>query len=187
MSKTYVFLADGFEEIEGLMVVDLLRRGGIHVTTVSIMGRPQVTGRSDIEVKADCLFEEVTSFADGDMLVLPGGMPGTRYLEEYDPLRKLIASYCGKGKKIAAICAAPTVFGKMGLLKGKKATCYPGMEQLLLDAECSEEEVVADGNITTSRGLGTALVFSLKLIEQLEGPQRAQKVAESVVFLHNWA
>lgn len=187
MSKIYVFLADGFEEIEGLMVVDLLRRGGIRVTTVSIMGRLQVTGRSDIEVKADCLFEGVTSFADGDMLVLPGGMPGTRYLEEYEPLRKLILSYCEQGKKIAAICAAPTVFGKMGLLKGKKATCYPGMEELLLDAECSEEEVVVYGNITTSRGLGTALVFSLKLIEQLEGPQRAQKVAESVVFLHNWA
>lgn len=187
MSKAYVFLADGFEEIEALMVVDLLRRGGIDVICASIMGRRQVTGRSAIEVTADCLFEEINSGMDGDLLVLPGGMPGTRYLEEYEPLRSLIAAYFSSGKKIAAICAAPTVFGKMGLLKGRKATCYPGMEDQLIGAERSEEEVVVDGNITTSRGLGTALPFALKLIEQLEGTQKAQKVAESVVFLHNWA
>lgn len=182
MSKVYVFLADGFEEIEGLMVVDLLRRANIDVTTVSIMGKLCVTGRSSIGVTADCMFEDVTSFEDGDMLVLPGGMPGTTYLEEYQPLQGLIRAYDKQGKRLAAICAAPTVYGKMGLLEGKKATCYPGMEEMLLGAEWSQDKFVTDGNYTTSRGLGTALEFSLELISLLKGAKMAGKVAKSVVF-----
>lgn len=182
MNKVYVFLADGFEEIEGLMVVDLLRRAQIDLTTVSIMGKTCVTGRSDISVLADCLFEDVASFEDGAMLVLPGGMPGTTYLEEYQPLQELIRAYNKEGKRLAAICAAPTVYGKMGLLEGKKATCYPGMEDLLLGAEVSYDPVVTDGNYTTSRGLGTALPFALELISLLSGAETAEKVAKSVVF-----
>ena len=182
MSKVYVFLADGFEEIEGLMVVDLLRRAGIELTTVSIMGKLCVTGRSDISVMADCLFEDVASFEDGDMLVLPGGMPGTTYLEEYAPLQKLIRIYDKADKRLAVICAAPTVYGKMGLLEGKTATCYPGMEDLLLGAKASLEKVVTDENYTTSRGLGTALEFSLELIQLLSDAETAEKVAKSVVF-----
>lgn len=182
MSKVYVFLADGFEEIEGLMVVDLLRRANIDLTTVSIMGNLCVTGRSNISVMADCLFEDVASFEDGDMLVLPGGMPGTTYLEEYKPLRELILSYDNAKKRLAAICAAPTVYGKMGLLNGKWATCYPGMEDLLLGAKYSQEKFVTDGSYTTSRGLGTALEFSLELISLLSGAEVAQNVAKSVVF-----
>lgn len=182
MSKVYVFLADGFEEIEGLMVVDLLRRAGVELETVSIMGRRDVTGRSDITVMADRLFEEVSSYEDGDMLVLPGGMPGTTYLEEYAPLREWILKYDQAGKRLAAICAAPTVYGKMGLLKGRKATCYPEMEGLLLGAEPVTDAVVTDGNYTTSRGLGTAIQFSLELISLLQGSETAEKVAKSVVF-----
>lgn len=182
MSKVYVFLADGFEEIEGLMVVDLLRRANVDLTTVSIMGRSCVTGRSDISVLADCLFEERESLDDGDMLVLPGGMPGTTHLENYQPLRDLILKYDKEGKRLAAICAAPSVYGKMGLLKGKAATCYPGMEDLLEGAEVSFEKVVTDGNYTTSRGLGTALEFSLELIRLLSDEKTAEKVAKSVVF-----
>lgn len=182
MSKVYVFLADGFEEIEGLMVVDLLRRAGISLTTVSIMGRACVTGRSNISVMADCLFEDVASFEDGEMLVLPGGMPGTTYLEEYKPLQELIRAYDKQGKRLAAICAAPTVYGKMGLLDGKEATCYPGMEEMLLGAKASADKFVTDGNYTTSRGLGTALEFSLELIRLLTDAETAEKVAKSVVF-----
>lgn len=182
MSKVYVFLADGFEEIEGLMVVDLLRRANIDLTTVSIMGKKCVTGRSDISVMADCLFEEVVSFDDGDMLVLPGGMPGTAYLEEYKPLQELIRTYDKAGKRLAAICAAPTVYGKMGLLDGKNATCYPGMEGLLIGAKPVTEKFVTDGNYTTSRGLGTAIEFSLELIRLLSGSETADQVAKSVVF-----
>lgn len=116
------------------------------------------------------------------MLVLPGGMPGTLYLEQHEGLRVLIQKQLAAGKKIAAICAAPTVLGKMGLLKEKAATCYPGMENELCCAEAKTDKVVVDGNITTSRGLGTALEFALELIGQLEGVERAEKVAKSVVF-----
>lgn len=182
MSKVYVFLADGFEEIEGLMVVDLLRRAGVDLETVSIMGRKDVTGRSNITVMADRLYEEVPSFEDGDMLVLPGGMPGTTYLEAYAPLRELILKYDQAGKHLAAICAAPTVYGKMGLLKGRKVTCYPEMEDLLLGATPVTDAVVTDGNYTTSRGLGTAIEFSLELISLLTDRETAEKVAKSVVF-----
>lgn len=182
MSKVYVFLAEGFEEIEALMVVDLLRRAEIEVTTTAIMGSLNVKGRSNIEVIADTLYEDAASFADADMLVLPGGMPGTLYLEQHEGLRNLINEQLANEKKIAAICAAPTVFGKMGLLKEKAATCYPGMEEELYCAEVKTDKVVVDGNITTSRGLGTALEFALELIRQLEGVERAEKVAKSVVF-----
>ena len=184
MSKVCIFLADGFEEVEGLMVVDMLRRARIEVQMVSITGDLRITGRSHIEVTADCLLEEKKDFDDIDMLVLPGGMPGTNYLEACEPLQKLLISFQEQGKKIAAICAAPSILGKMGLLKGKKATCYPGMENLLMGAEVEDKKVVVDGNITTSRGLGTAINFSLKLIEQLEGKDTADDTAESVVFLH---
>ena len=182
MSKVYLFLADGFEEVEGLMVVDLLRRAGIDLTTVSIMGKLCVTGRTDISVMADCLFEDVASFEDGDMLVLPGGMPGTTYLGEYAPLQDLIRKYDAEGRRLAAICAAPSVYGKMGLLKGRKATCYPGMEDLLLGASPVADKFVTDGNYTTSRGLGTALEFALELIRLLKDEETAEEVAKSVVF-----
>ena len=183
MSKVYVFLAEGFEEIEALMVVDLLRRAQCDVTCVAIMHDLKVKGRSNIEVMADVLYEDVASFEDADLLVLPGGMPGTRYLEQHEGLRGLLVKQLDAGKKIAAICAAPTVFGKMGLLKEKAATCYPGMEDELFCKEAKTDKVVVDGLITTSRGLGTALEFSLELISQLEGDERAKNVAKSVVFL----
>lgn len=186
MGRVCVFLADGFEEIEGLMVVDLLRRGGIEVTTVSIMGNKSIMGRSKIEVNADTLFEEM-DYSDVDMLVLPGGMPGTTFLGNHAGLHELIMEFARADKKIAAICAAPTILGEMGLLEGKTATCYPGLEDKLFGAKLSEKKVEVDGNITTSRGLGTSITFSLKLIEELEGKERALQVKEDIVFLHKWA
>lgn len=187
MSKVYVFLADGFEEVEALMVVDMLRRAKIEVNTISIMGELQIQGRSKIEVKADLLFEDVTSFDDADMLILPGGMPGTTYLGEYQPLTKLLLDFNSAGKKIAAICAAPTILGKLGILDGKDATCYPGLEDQLGAAKWSDKKAVIDDNVTTSRGLGTSITFSLKLIEQLAGKEMAENVGKEVVFLHKWA
>lgn len=182
MSKVYVFLAEGFEEIEALMVVDLLRRAKCDVTTVAIMGDKKVKGRSNIEVIADKLYEEIESFEDADLLVLPGGMPGTLYLGQHKGLSNLLVEQLEKNKRIAAICAAPTVFGKMGLLKDKSATCYPGMEDELFCGKAQTDKVVVDGLITTSRGLGTALEFSLELIAQLEGNECAKNVANSVVY-----
>lgn len=181
MSKVYVFLADGFEEIEGLTVVDLMRRAGIEVTTVSIKEDTAIEGSHHILLRADTTFG-ICDFSDADMLVLPGGGLGTENLEKCEPLGKLVTSYCEKGGKIAAICAAPRVFAGLGLLNGKKATCYPSVMEELTGAVKSEDAVVVDGNITTSRGLGTAIDFSLELITQLISKEKADEIAESVVY-----
>ena len=182
MSKAYVFLANGFEEIEALAVVDLLRRGGVELTTVSIGASPMLEGRSSITVKADAMFDEI-SMADADLLVLPGGMPGTRYLGEHEGLKALLLEADRRGTFIAAICAAPAVLGRHGLLKGLRATCYPGMEEGLSGADVvTDEEVVRSGHIITSRGAGTAIPFGIELIRVLEGDKTADSVAKGIVF-----
>lgn len=181
MNRVYIFFADGFEDIEGLMVVDLLRRAGIDIQTVSIKDTNEVLTSHKILLKTDRIFSE-TDFSDADMLVLPGGMPGTRYLQEYQPLCELLTRFYNEGKKLAAICAAPSVFAALGFLKGRNATSYPSFMDKLDGAEVCEEPVVIDGNITTSRGLGTALPFALCLIEQLISREKADEIAESVVY-----
>lgn len=181
MSKVYIFFADGYEDIEGLTVVDLMRRAGIDIQTVSIKESREITTSHGIEMKTDLIFSE-TDFSDADMLVIPGGMPGTKYLGEYKPLCDLLTSFYNDGKKIAAICAAPTVFAKLGFLEGRTATAYPTCMDGLAGAIRSEEEVVIDGNVTTSRGLGTAIPFALSLIEQLISKEKSEEIAESVVF-----
>ena len=183
MSKLYIFLADGFEEIEGLTVVDVLRRAGVEVTMVSVMGKKNIVGAHHITLEADALFEEC-DFSDGDMFVLPGGMPGTLHLGEHQYLAELLKKADQEKKGIAAICAAPSVFSGLGFLKGRKATSYPSfMEVIAKDgAQTSEDSVVVDGNITTSRGLGTAVDFALSLIAQLENDEKAKEIAESVVY-----
>lgn len=181
MNKIYVFLADGFEEIEGLTVVDLVRRAGLDVETVSITGSKEINGAHGIRVLADRLFEE-GSLNDGDMLVLPGGMPGTRTLQAHEGLKLLLLDYQARNKKISAICAAPSVLGAHGLLQGKRATCYPGFEEKLLGATAVEDRVVIDGNIITSRGLGTAIDFSLEIITLFLGKEASEKVAKAVIY-----
>lgn len=181
MSKVYIFLADGFEEVEGLTVVDLLRRAGVAVVTVSVTDTNKVTTSHGITLFTDKLFTEI-DFSDGDMLVLPGGMPGTLNLGGYQPLADLLKEFYEKGKKIAAICAAPSIFAKLGFLDGKKATSYPSFMEKLSGANVKEESVVVDGNVTTSRGVGTAIDFALSLINQLEGKEKAEEIAESIVY-----
>lgn len=181
MNEVSLFLADGFEEIEGLTVVDLLRRAKIELETVSIMGRKEIMGAHQIEVKADVLFEEA-DFANTKMLVLPGGMPGTLYLKEYEALRQLILKFNEEEKQVAAICAAPTVFGDLGILQGRKAVSYPSMEEGLTGAEVCYDGVVTDGHITTSRGMGTAMDFGLRLIEILRGKEESEKIAAQIVY-----
>lgn len=181
MSKVFVFLADGFEEVEALTVVDLLRRAEEEVITVSIMGRKNITGSHKIELQADALFEE-TDFSDGKLLVLPGGMPGTRYLGNFEPLTALIKEWNAQGKMLAAICAAPTVFGGLGILQGKEAVCYLGMEDGLAGACIGKGPVAVDGNITTSRGVGTAIDFAMSLIEQLQDREKAEKIKKSIIY-----
>ena len=184
MRSVYVFCADGFEEVEGLTAVDLLRRAGVSVTMVSIMGRTKITGARNISVNTDILIEDIKE--EADMLVLPGGMPGTKYLAGSKPLTDLLTDFYNKGKKIAAICAAPSVFSGLGFLKGRKATSYPSFMEVIAGdgAVTSEDSVVVDGNVTTSRGLGTAVDFALSLITQLENQEKAEEIAESVVYRH---
>lgn len=184
MSKVYVFLADGFEEIEGLTVVDILRRAGVDVVTVSISGNMTVTGSHRIEIGADVLFEEA-DFADADILVLPGGMPGTKYLGAHKGLTELLVEANEKGTGLAAICAAPSVLGDLGLLKGKTAVCYPGFEERLTGAVIGTHTVETDGNITTSRGMGTAIDFALELTCRLCGAEKAAELAKGIIYLAN--
>ena len=183
MKKVCVFLADGFEEIEGLAVIDLLRRAKIYVDTISITDDYMVHGAHGINVQTEALFDEV-DFSEFDMVVLPGGMPGTKYLAGYKPLTELLTEFYDDGRKIAAICAAPSVFSGLGFLKGRRATAYPSfMDVIERDgAKTSTDSVVVDGNVTTSRGLGTAVDFALSIITQLEGEEKAQEIAESVVY-----
>ena len=180
MANIAVFLADGFEEVEAIAPIDLLRRGGMNVTTVSIMGRTTVHGSHNIDVEADTVFEKF-DFTGIDMLVLPGGGLGTKNLKAYAPLLEKVKEYDAAGKYIAAICAAPTIFGMLGLLQGKKATCYGGMEAELTGAQAVTDPVVVDGHIITSRGMGTATQFGLKLLEIFTDKATADKMAAAIM------
>ncbi len=176
----YVMLADGFEEIEALAFVDILRRADIDVSTVSIYDKFEVKGAHGINVIADCKIGDITSLGDG--IVLPGGLPGTTNLENSCDVIDLISKHHNAGKYIGAICAAPSVFGKIGLLKNKKATCYPSFERYLIDACTSNDRVVADNNIITSRGAGTAHDFAFKFVEILKDKDTADKIRSSMLY-----
>ena len=162
----YLFLAEGFEEIEALTPVDILRRAGKQVTTVGIGGKT-VTGSHDISVLSDVADTDLV-LTDADMIILPGGMPGTLNLDASPVVQNAIDVALANGTYIAAICAAPTILGKRGLLNGKKATCYPGMESDLMGAILGEDTVVQDGKIITAAGMGAALPFALKLVVSAE-------------------
>ena len=181
MEKVYVFLADGLEEIEGLTVVDILRRGKVDVTMVSITGSKTVRGSHGIVISADEIFEEA-DLEDGTLYVLPGGMPGTLHLGEKKALCELLARAKEQGKRIAAICAAPSVLGDLGLLEGEDATCYPGLEGRLKGANVVYDEVVVSGQMTTSRGMGTAIPFALSLLASLKGQGEADQMAKGIVY-----
>lgn len=180
MSLVYVFFADGFEEVEALTTVDLLRRAGEVVRMVSIMGRKNVTGSHNISVDCDMVFEEIGKTAD--LLVLPGGLPGTDHLRAHRELNHLLMEQYNDGRLLAAICAAPSVFAGLNFLKGRKATSYPGCVDPSLCGEYVEDAVAVDGNIITSRGVGTAIPFALALIGVLEGQEEADKIAASIVY-----
>ncbi len=184
MKQTCVFLADGFEEIEALTVVDVLRRAGVDVVTVSIKADKAVTGRSKITVFADQTFEEM-DFGKAELLVLPGGMPGTTNLQAYTPLRSLLQRFYEEKKRLSAICAAPMILGELGFLKGRKATIFPGMEEKLIGAQALTDPVVVDEFITTSRGMGTAIPFALSLTAQLLGEEKAKEIKKSIVYGHH--
>ena len=175
-----VLLADGFEEIEALTPVDMLRRAGKKVFTVGITGK-NVTGAHGIEVVADAVPSSLPNDKI-ECLILPGGMPGTKNLDASPVTDGLIGRTRADNGRLAAICAAPSVLGKRGLLRGKKATCYPSFEKFLDGADCKTEKVVTDGLVTTSRGAGTAMDFALELVRLTVSPEKAAELSSSVIF-----
>lgn len=181
MNKIGIFMADGCEEIEGLTVVDIVRRAGINITTISISDKKEVAGAHGITFLADAKKDEV-DFSTLDGIVLPGGMPGTINLGADETVDKVIREFAAGGKLVAAICAAPSVLGQAGLLNGKHATSYPGFEPKLTGAVTSEDPVVQDGNVITSRGMGTAIAFALEIVSYFTDKKTADKLAESIIY-----
>ena len=179
--RVCVLLADGFEEIEGLTVVDLLRRAGVEVTTASITGELTIHGAHGIDVLADKLMEDV-DYKVQDMVVLPGGMPGTLHLGKHKGVKEVLEQFYDEKKYIGAICAAPSVLGNLGLLNGRKATSYPGFEEQLHGAEILKEPVVVDDFIITSRGMGTAIDFALVLMAILIDEKKADEIRTSILY-----
>ncbi len=180
MAKIFIFLAPGFEETEAIVPVDILRRADLEVETVSITSQKEVTGAHGIAVVTDSLFE-ATDFSAGEMLILPGGMPGARNLNGHAGLKKLIAGYHAAGKYLSAICAAPMILGEMGLLKGERAISYPGFEKHLLGATITEERVVVSGKFITAKGPGVAMEFALEIVKILKGDPVAAKIASAFI------
>ncbi len=185
----YVLLADGFEEIEALTPVDLLRRAGVSVTVAGVTGK-KVTGSHGIVVETEMTAEEAFEMlADGhepEMIVLPGGMPGAKNLDESPVVEKFLtaAGECKYNVYLAAICAAPMILGKRGLLQGKKAVCYPGFEEYLIGADVLDERCACawDGNIITGRAMGAATEFALTLVEALKGESTAKELRAAILY-----
>lgn len=185
MAKVYVFLANGFEDVEALIPVDVLRRGGVEVVTVSIVADSQVVETAhQVQIVADAMIEDC-NFSDADLLFLPGGMPGATNLYEHEGVRKAVLAQAKAGKKVAAICAAPAVvLAQLGVLDGKQATCYPGFEKLLTKAQYTADLVTVDGNITTAEGPAAAFPFAYELLAQLVSKEVSGQIAEGMRFVH---
>ena len=186
MAKVYVFLADGFEDVEALIPVDVLRRGGVEVVTVSITDFPLVESSHGVNIEADMQFD-ACNFSDADLLMLPGGMPGSANLYSHEGVCKAVCNQFATGKKVAAICAAPAVvLAQLGILEGKKATCYPGFEKVLAEsgATYTGDLVTVDGNITTAEGPAAAFPYAYELLSQLVNRQTADQIAEGMRFKH---
>lgn len=181
MKKAFVFLATGFEETEATGTIDILRRGGIETTVVSITGNRQVAGAHGLQLVADKLFAEA-DFAEADALILPGGMPGSSNLDACAPLKGLLTKHYNEGKLVAAICAAPLVLGGLGFLQGRRATCYPGFEPQLTGATITGEHAVIDGNVLTGKGPGLVFDFALAIVKVLQGKPIAEEVAGGLLL-----
>ena len=178
----FIFLAEGFEETEAVATIDILRRGGLDVLTVSVTGRDKVIGAHGIAVVADQLFDEA-GFSTDDVLVLPGGNPGTENLNAHTGLRTALLRHHHEGGRMAAICAAPSILGELELLKGKRATVYPGYEDSLKGATVIEDApVVKDGNLITAKGPGMAFDFGLTIVSELMGQEKADQVAAGMLL-----
>ncbi|HET9571415.1 MAG TPA: DJ-1 family glyoxalase III [Bacteroidales bacterium] len=181
MKRIYLFLAPGFEEIEAISTLDVLRRANLDVKSVSITDGLKVSGAHGIAVDADCMYAEV-DFEEAEMLILPGGMPGTKNLNMHDDLKHALTQHAMANKPLAAICAAPMILGQLGLLEGKEATCYPGNEVHLKGAIHSEYMIVQDGNIITASGPGVAVEFALQIVEHFLGEEKMEEISKAMLL-----
>ena len=181
--KAALFLANGFETIEALTVADVLFRAGIPCTKVSVNSTPVVVTSHNVTVVADTTIDHL-NWDEYDMLILPGGVPGTPNLRACAPLMKQVVRFHREGKLIAAICAAPSTFADLGLLSGIRAACNPSVEQILLDngADLVKENAVTSGNIITSRAMGTAIPFALAIVEYCQGREAADKLGKNILY-----
>lgn len=186
MAKVYVFLADGFEDVEALIPIDVLRRGGVEVVTVSTTEFPLVESAHGVNIEADIQFEQ-SDYEDADLLMLPGGMPGASNLFDHEGVCKAVCDQIAAGKKVSAICAAPAVvLASLGLLEGKRATCYPGFENVLKEAGATytADLVTVDGNITTAEGPAAAFPYAYELLSQLVDKSTSDQIAIGMRYAH---
>jgi protein deglycase len=181
MNALYLFLAPGFEEIEAVTIIDILRRAQMNIFSVSLSGDLLVTGAHEITFQADLLYPEV-EIQKAAMLILPGGMPGTDNLNAHGGLKKAITDHFESGKPIAAICAAPLILGQLGLLKGLKATCYPGYENQLTGAILSDQSIVEDGLLITGNGPGAAARFAFQIIRTYKNAELAEQLSNGMMY-----
>ena len=181
--KVLVLLAEGFEEVETVTPITYLRRAGVEVTTAAIGGQLTVRGARRVQQTADTTLAEAGGVGDWDAVVIPGGLPGATNLAACEKTGALLKDMANAGKLVCAICASPAVvLAPLGLLAGRKFTCYPGMEEKVTDGQWLEKRVVVDGNIITSRAAGTAGEFSIAIIEQLLDEETAKKIADTVLL-----
>ena len=181
MKKIGIFMADGCEEIEGLTVVDIVRRAKMEIVMISITGKREVTSSHQVTFLTDALAAEA-DYDTLDGIVLPGGMPGTLNLQADETVNKVIRQFATEGRLVCAICAAPSVLGAAGILEGKCATCHPGFEEKLTGAKVEEKEVVVDGNVITSRGMGTAIPFALEIVRYFADDETVEQVRKGLVY-----
>lgn len=175
----YVFLADGFEELEAVAPIDVMRRAGLETVTVGI-GKDTMRSSHGVVMRADITDAQLKLDGNLQAVMLPGGMPGTHNLEASPAVQSALDFCAANGVLITAICAAPSVLGKKGLLSGREATCFPGFEQFLTGARLSEKRVVADGNYVTARGAGVAVDFGLMIVEKLCGEAKAAEIRAAI-------
>jgi len=181
MKQLFLFLAPGFEEIEAITIIDILRRAGLNVSSVSITGDLRVVGAHGIAIEADCLYPEI-DFDEAAMLILPGGQPGTKNLNVHEGLKAALSNFAKAGKPLAAICAAPMILGQLGILEGKEATCYPGNEVHLKGATLSKKRVVRDGSVITAAGPGLAIKFALEIVNFFLGEEKAEEISKDLLL-----
>lgn len=183
MAKVYEFLANGFEEVEGLAPVDVLRRGGVDIKTVSTTGTEYVETSHGVTLKADLRIEDA-DLSDADMLLIPGGMPGTTNLRDHEGVGRALLAQAKAGRRIGAICAGPMVLGTLGLLRGRRATCYPGFEKYLEGAEYTAELVTVDGNIITGEGPAASFEYAYRILSFFRGEEATDEIRRGMMYAH---